>query len=209
VFALHRALADVIMVGAGTVRAEGYRAVDLEPWQHDVRAVEGLAPYPLLAIISASGQIDPTVATPVSGPGGAVLLITTEAATGPLAALRDAGVEIVQFPGMRVDLGGATALLGERGLSRVLCEGGPRLHRDLLAADLVDEVSLTVSPLMVGGQGMRSTRGAALPQLRGFALHHVLYAPDETLFTHYRRPAAEPAAPPIRDVGGPEFIRGG
>lgn len=187
VFALHRALVDVIMVGAGTVRAEGYRAVDLEPWQHDLRATERLAPYPLLAIISGSADIDPAVARPTSGPGGPVLLITTDAATGPLAALRAAGVEIVRLPGDRVDLRGATALLAERGLTRVLCEGGPRLHRDLLAADLVDEVSLTLSPLMVGGQGMRSTRGAALPQLRGFAVHHVLYAPDETLFTHYRR----------------------
>ena len=46
VFALHRGLADVILVGAGTVRDEGYRAVDLEPWQRSLRAAEGLAPYP-------------------------------------------------------------------------------------------------------------------------------------------------------------------
>src|SRR6478672_5774509 len=189
-FALHRALADVIMVGAGTVRAEGYRAVDLQPWQQDLRATQELAPYPLLVIISRSAEIDPTVARPTSGPSGAVLIITTEAATGPLSALLEAGVEIAQLPGDRVDLRDATSLLADRGLTRVLCEGGPQLHRDLLAADLVDEESLTLSPLMVGGQGMRSTRGAALPKPRGFTLHHLLFSPDETLFTHYRRDVA-------------------
>ncbi len=187
VFALHRALADVIMVGAGTVRAEGYRAVDLAPWQRDLRAYEGLSPVPTLAIVSGSGKIDPLVATAADGSSAPVLLFTTESADGPLSALRAAGVEVVQTPGQRIDLVAATAVLAERKLTRVLCEGGARLHRDLLAADLVDEVSLSLAPVMVGGTGPRSTSGAPLPTAKGFALEHVLHADDETLFTHYRR----------------------
>ena len=69
----------------------------------------------------------------------------------------------------------------------MLCEGGPRLHRDLLAADLVDELSLTLSPTVVGGAGQRATSGAALPHQLGFDLHHALWAEDQTLFTSYRR----------------------
>jgi len=115
------------------------------------------------------------------------MIITTDSATGPLSALRAAGVEVVQMPGAHVDLTAATALLSERGLTRVLCEGGPRLHVELLAADLVDEVSLSLSPIMVGGAGLRSTSGAPLPIAARFAVEHVLHADDETLFTHYRR----------------------
>lgn len=187
VFALHRALCDAIMVGAGTVRAEGYRAVDLASWQRELRAVEGLAPYPTLVIITASGDIDPVVASPIDGPGGPVLIMTTETATGRLDELSAAGVEIVRLPGARVDLERACGLLAARGLTRVLSEGGSRLHRDLLAAGLVDEVSLTLSPIMVAGDGLRSTSGPALPDTRRFLLEHVLYADDETLFTRYIR----------------------
>jgi riboflavin biosynthesis pyrimidine reductase len=196
VFALHRALADAIMVGAGTVRAEGYRAVDLASWQRDIRAYEGLAPTPTLVIISGSGEIDPAVATAADGSRAPVMIIATDSATGPLPALRAAGVEVLQLPGEQVDLRAATALLAERGLTRALCEGGPRLHRDLLAADLVDEVSLSLSPLIVGGIGLRSTSGQPLPSPRRFALHHALHADDDTVLMHYRRRTEESYSQP-------------
>lgn len=188
VFALHRALSDVIMVGAGTVRAEGYRAVDLADWQREIRAAEGLSAFPLLLIISGSGNVNPSVARPVSGPGGPVVIITSATATGPLAALRAAGVEVIEQPGREIDLVSATTLLAERGLTRVMCEGGPRLHRDLLAADLVDELSLTLAPTVVGGDGSRTTAGSMIPEPRRFLLHHAIYDDeDATLLTHYRR----------------------
>ena len=187
-FAVHRALSDAIVVGAGTVRAEGYRAVDLLGWQRELRAREGLVAYPTLVIISNSGHVDTTVATPERGPGGPVMMITARAADhARLAALQDAGVEVVRQPTERVDLVGMADLLAARGLTRVLSEGGPRLHRDLLAADLVDEISLTLSPMMVAGPGPRSTSGPGLPHPRHFVLQHALHADDETLFTHYVR----------------------
>ena len=64
VFALQRALVDAVLVGANTARLEGYRAIDLEPWQLRIREQEGLAPYPTLVIISASADLDPVIATP-------------------------------------------------------------------------------------------------------------------------------------------------
>ncbi len=184
VFALHRALADVILVGAQTVRTEGYRAVDLADWQREVRIREGLSDYPTLAVVTGSLDLDPALATP-SQTHGPVVIITAGHAEADLDRFTDVGIKIIQTADV-VDLVVAVRALAAAGLPRVLCEGGPRLHRDLLAADLVDELSLTLSPTVVGGDGQRSTSGGPLPEQLGFALHHALWADDETLFLSYR-----------------------
>ncbi len=186
VFALHRALADAVLVGAGTVRQEGYRSVDLTSWQSELRADLGLAPFPALVIISGGAQLDPAIAQPEQGDGGPVMIITTSGTSDDdLAPLRGAGIEVVEA-GATIDLHAALAILDARGWSRLLCEGGPGLHRHLLAAGLVDELSLTLAPVVVGGQGMRSTNGGALDVAAAFDLAFVLHAEDGALFTSYR-----------------------
>jgi riboflavin-specific deaminase-like protein len=203
VFALQRALADAVLVGANTVRSEGYRAIDLEPWQLKIREQEGLAPYPVLVVISASADLDPMIATPVEGVGGTVMIITT-AGKPPddLERLRTAGITVIEAE-RTLDLAQIVDQLAGTGFQRLMCEGGPRLHNNLLAADLVDDVSLTLAPVVVGGQGLRSTSGAALPVPSSFRLHHVLYADDGALFTNYRvvrdrqsRPGTDGPSPP-------------
>jgi riboflavin-specific deaminase-like protein len=194
-FALQRALADAIVVGAGTVRGEGYRAVDLAPWQRDLRRQEALAPYPTLVIISDSADLDPLIATPEEGPGGPVMIVTpTGKPREQLQPLRSAGVEVIEVDASSLDLGSVIDQLAGSGLAQLLCEGGPGLHRALLAAGLVDEMAITLAPVVVGGAGARSTSGDALDPTPVFALRFALHADDGTLFTSYTR-TPEPAAP--------------
>ena len=193
VFALHRAVADAVVVGAGTVRQEGYRAVDLQPWQREIRTSLGLAPYPALVVVTASAQLDPAIATPAQGEGGPVVVLTTSGKPdAELAPLRAAGVEVIE-EGEQIDLAAALDRLAGQGRPRLLCEGGPSLHRALLAAGLVDELSLTLAPVVVGGKGLRSTSGEALADVVSFELSFALHAADGTLFTSYR--ARSPSAP--------------
>lgn len=188
IFALHRALADAVLVAGGTARHEGYRAIDLPLDLQELRLREGLAPHPTLVVVTRTANLDPAIAEPAQGAGGPVIVVTTggKPATD-LAPLRGAGIEVLESAGDTVDLPRLVDELAGRGLSRLLCEGGPQLHRDLLAAGLIDELSLTLAPVAVGGDGLRTTTGAALEPARDFELQLVLLGDDGALFTSYRR----------------------
>ena len=186
VFALLRALSDVILVGAGTIRDEGYQAVDLQPWQRSIRSAEGLALFPTLVVVTRSLQLDPAFVAPPGEHGPVIVVTCGDHEPGRIEPLRDAGAEVLQVPGPTVDLGWALETLAARGSRRILTEGGPTLHRDLLAGGLIDRLSLTVAPSVVGGVGHRSTSGAALAERADFDLEFVLLGDDQTLFTNYR-----------------------
>lgn len=182
IFALQRANADAIVVGAQTARTEGYRGIDLAPWQLELRAALGLRPYPLLVIISRSLELDPAMASTEDGP---VMIITDEDSEPDLAPFRDAGCQLLQLGVGDVDLPAALDALAGQGYQRITCEGGAHLHHALLAADLVDEMCLTFSPMVVGGPGLRTTNGPTLTPPATFALEHLLLADDDTLFCRY------------------------
>ena len=133
VFALHRGLADVILVGAGTVRDEGYRAVDLEPWQTSLRAAEGLAPFPTLVVITGSLRLDPAFADPPYEHGPVIVVTTAEHDDAAVRPFLERGAEVLRSPGATIELTWMLGQLAAAGLTRVLCEGGPGLHRDLIA----------------------------------------------------------------------------
>ncbi|HEY5785195.1 MAG TPA: dihydrofolate reductase family protein [Microlunatus sp.] len=187
VFALHRGLADVILVGAGTVRGEGYRAVDLEPWQASLRAAEDLAPFPTLVVITGSLRLDPSFADPAYEHGPVIVVTTSAHDDAAVRPFRERGAEVLRSPGASIELAWMLGELATAGLTRVLCEGGPSLHRDLIADGLLDQLSLTLAPSAVGGVGHRSTAGAALSERADFELAFVLLGDDQTLFTSYGR----------------------
>jgi riboflavin biosynthesis pyrimidine reductase len=161
VFTTLRAHADLILVGAGTVRAEGYGKARLDDDVQRVRVARGQSPLPPIAIVSGSLQMDWSSSF-FTGPGARPLVVTTEARA---AAAPSAVTDVAEVFGVgdeHVDLAGAIAAFDERGVHNVLVEGGPGINGDLARAKLIDELCLTVSPRVVGGEGPRIMAGPPL-----------------------------------------------
>lgn len=162
VYTLLRDLADVILVGAGTARLEGYRRPARRSGDRAERAVaEGRTAHPELAVVSRGAHVPPLLAAPAPD-RGEVLMITC-AAAGPSALARARkvlGTDRVVIAGEdEVDLPLAVTALHDRGLPRVLCEGGPQLLADVAASGVLDEMCQTVVPLLAGGTAPRITKG--------------------------------------------------
>ncbi len=160
-FAL-RAVGDVVLAGAGTVRAEGYGPARPSSAQRAARRARGQAEVPPIAVITRSMELD--LSSRLFAPGGPRPIVIT-CAHAPAARV-DAAREVadVVVTGQEtVDLPGALRALGERGAKVVTCEGGPRLNGDLLIDDLIDEWALTLSPLLAGGDSARAAVGPTPP----------------------------------------------
>jgi riboflavin biosynthesis pyrimidine reductase len=155
-FMAMRAVADSVLVGAGTVRAERYGPVRLAPDVIERRVARSQSPLPVLAIISNRGDLDATDRV-FTGEGERPLLLTTAAAVSSHDEL-SAVAEVVVCGDQWVDLELAIGELFGRDEGRVICEGGPTLLRSLVAADLLDELCLTFSPCLIG-PGHRSLLG--------------------------------------------------
>jgi riboflavin biosynthesis pyrimidine reductase len=194
VFGVLRMLCDALVVAAGTLRHEGYGALRLDDRQRAWRRAHGLADQPALVVVSGRLDLDPTQAAFTDAPVRPLILTGGRAVAPP--GLRDVA-EILALPDgtdeSGIDLVAGLAELHRRGHRRLLCEGGPYLFGALTAADLVDEVCLTVSPLLAGAGAGRITAGPrALP--RDLALRHVLTA-GSNLLLRYTRAAAPASAP--------------
>jgi riboflavin biosynthesis pyrimidine reductase len=184
VFALLRMFADALLVGAGTLRHEGYRAVRLDPERRQWRARHGLSPYPRLVVASARLDLDPTHPALCQAPVRPVIL--THAAAPPDRRTALAAVADLRLHGeTEVDLRAALLGLRAEGAGHVLSEGGPHLLGALTAADLVDEVCLTVAPLLAGAGAGRISAGPP-SAVRGLALAHALRAGDNLLLRYAR-----------------------
>ncbi len=191
VFTTLRDLADVVLVGAGTARAEGYRPARADPSRRAARREAGLAEVPTIALVSSALALDPGL--PVLAEAEVRTIVVTHAAAPAGARTALAGVADLVIAGAdRVDLASALDQLAARGLARVLCEGGPRLLGSLLAADLVDELCLTVSPLVVGPGAGRIVAGPPVDAVQPVRLVHALEE-DGALFLRYALARSEAA----------------
>jgi 5-amino-6-(5-phosphoribosylamino)uracil reductase len=176
VFGVLRELAEVVLVGAGTVRAEDYRGAR--------RDTVGRDTPPPIAVVTGSADLDPRSRLFTDTRVPPVVLTLGSAPAERRERLADAGGDVVVLD----DLAPASLLgeLGRRGLHRVLCEGGPSLFGDLVAADAVDELCLTVAPLLAGGTAGRIARGPDGLPARPLTLAGALQA-DGTLLLRYGR----------------------
>lgn len=188
VFALLRQTADVILVGAGTVRAEGYSGELLAPDSQSWRGAHGMTAHPGLAIVSGSLDLDPDSALFREAPVRPLLLTAATAPAGRRAALERVA-DVVVAGERTVEPDQAARALAGRGFLRVLCEGGPQLLGSFQAADLVDELCLTVSPLLTAGTATRITAGTPEMTPHRMELVHVLRGGD-TLLLRYGRAGA-------------------
>lgn len=168
VFDALRGLADVVLVGAGTARAEGYRGLRAKQPYAEVRAALRQLPSPVLALVSRRLDLDP--ASQLFTGDERTVVITHQRSEAASRARLGEVADVIVAGDDQVDLGAALDALTDRGLSRVLCEGGPSLLGDLAAAGRLDELCLTLSPQLVGGDGSRIVKGPDLDDRLGLTL---------------------------------------
>jgi riboflavin biosynthesis pyrimidine reductase len=188
VFGLLRQFPDALLVGAGTLRQEQYGGIRLDKARREWRLAHGLDPYPRLVVASRRLDLDPTNPALADAPVRPVILTRGTAPPDRLAALATVA-DVLVHGHDDVDLRAALADLRERGMATVLSEGGPHLFGALTAADLVDEVCLTVSPLLAGAGAGRITAGPGTG-VRAMKLAHALYAQDAILLRYARSTGA-------------------
>lgn len=173
VFRALRATADVVLAGAGTVRAEEYGPARLSADQRSARTERGQTARPAVAVVTRSLELD--LAAPLfTEADPATIVLTCEASPADRRTAAAAVAEVVVVGDASVDLALALTALADRGAAVVACEGGPHLNGELVAADLVDEWDLSVAPLLVGDRGPRSSSGPPLPDPRRYRLDRLL-----------------------------------
>ncbi len=173
VFALNRTLADVILVGASTARIERYAPVRIrELWRH---LRDGRTPTPPIAVVTSLRDLDPASPLIADAPAHArTIVITTGQAPAEARAQIAEHADVIVAGETTVDLSAAVTALADRGLQRILAEGGPGILAQIVAADLLDELCLTIGPLLAGPGAPRILTGAPMPQALPLSLAHVI-----------------------------------
>jgi len=184
VFDAVRRMADVVLIGAGTFRAERYRPLIAKPADAPARAAAGLALAPVVAMVSGSLDLpweEPIFAESTVRP----IVVTTESSDPARRLVAERHADLIVLPGNGIDVDALLSGLSRRRLHRVVCEGGARLLATVAVQGRLDEVDLSISPLMVGG-GQIAT-GAASPVPHGYSLTQLIRSSDDFLFTRYVR----------------------
>jgi len=181
-FGAIRAVPDFILVGAETVRAENYRPIDLDERRRRARLEAGLEEVPHLVVVTRSLDLDPK-ARVFGDPKRRVTILTGESAPAERFAALSEVADVV-----RLDATTPGDLLHYLRMARVvLCEGGPGTWGQFVAAGHVDEMALTVSPMLVSGVSVRLAHGPAADPPLEMRLDRTLYG-DRSLFLRYVRP---------------------
>ncbi len=184
VFGVLRSLADVVLVASATMRGEQYGPAVLPPDVQDARRARGQTPVPPIAVVSRTCRFD--WSTPFFTAATERPILFTVAAAPAEDRARAAEVARVVIAGETdVDLDVAVRELGASGAALVLAEGGPTLNGQLARAGLLDELCVTLSPLLASGDAKRIIAGSTLEALRPLALRSICEE-DDYLFLRYR-----------------------
>lgn len=184
-FLLLRGLADVVIVGAGTVRAEGYGPVEPSEGWDGIR--DGRPPVPPLAIVSRTLDLDFDAPIFTAAKARTIVLATATADPARLKAARE-HADVVIAGRDSLDFAAAVRELAARGHRRLLCEGGPGVLAQVVAAGLLDELCLTLSPTLLAGHSTRILAGPPVPVPPELTLAHAL-RDEDFLFLRYTRGA--------------------
>lgn len=179
VFSATRRYADAVLIGSGTMRAEQYTPMRSSEDDAHRRAEAGQAPAPVIVVASRSLDLPwqlPVWHESVQRP---IVITPEDADAGRLRTARE-HAEVVTVPDTLPQA--IVGCLVDRGLRRIVCEGGPHLLRDLVAADLVDEADITLAPYFAGTATSPTT--PALPDVTQYRLAHVLEG-ENTLMMRY------------------------
>ncbi|MFG2822317.1 pyrimidine reductase family protein [Kitasatospora sp. NPDC048365] len=187
IFGVLRALADVVLVGAETVRAEGYRPGRARAEFAEARRAAGQPPAPVIAVVTRSLALDLDSAL-FTEPLVRTVVITTEDAPAERLAAVARTADVITAGEGSVDLPRAVAELAGRGWTRQLTEGGPRLLGQVAADGLLDELCLSLAPLVTGGDSPRIMKGPQMPDTHRMRLVSLIEQKG-FLFTRYLRPA--------------------
>ena len=186
VFSAVRALPDVILVGSATAVAEHYNPPSTSVSTKARRLSSGAWPVARIAVVSAQLEFDltlPMFSRPSQRP---IVATTTNADPSKLQRVTEVA-DVIQCGVDSVNLTEALHELADLGAQRVLCEGGPTLNGALFDQGLVDELFVTVAPLVGGGESRGIARGTNVAQIQELELRHVL-TEDHFLFLRYTRP---------------------
>jgi riboflavin biosynthesis pyrimidine reductase len=183
-FGVLRALPDIVLVASATMQGESYGPAALPPEIQDARRERGQAPVPAIAVVTRTCQFDwtsPFFADATERP----IILTVDAARAADRARAAEVADVIIAGEESVDLARGVDELGRRGAKSVLAEGGPTLNGELARAGLLDELCVSLSPLLASGDAKRIISGSTLDALEPLALRSICEQNDY-LFLRYR-----------------------
>jgi riboflavin biosynthesis pyrimidine reductase len=184
VLGLLRALSDVVIAGAGTVVTEGYGPARAREEYQEARTAAGQPPAPVMAVVSNQLRLDFS-SRYFTEARQRPIVVTSEAAPADLLRAAHQAADVIVAGAQVVDPALMVKALGERGHNRLLCEGGPTFLGAAVEAGALDELCLTVSPLLVGGPARRILDGPVISPPAEMRLTQLLIDDDDLLYARY------------------------
>jgi riboflavin biosynthesis pyrimidine reductase len=183
-FSVLRSLADVILVASGTMREEHYGPAVLASKIQDMRLEHGQTPVPKIAVVSRTCRFDWKTSFFTAAAERPIVITVSSAAEADRSRAAEVA-EVIVAGQNNVNLSQAITELGSRGAKSVLAEGGPTLNGELAKASLLDELCVTLSPVLASGDAKRIIAGSSLDDLKALDLCSICEE-DNYLFLRYR-----------------------